>query len=220
MNHRIPCAAGLAAIVLAGAPAFAAENKDVRVVNTPAEAIPVSATGTVALAPGTQVGVAGPVALTPDTQVSLTPETQVGVANTAANPLHVVASAAQPDVFVRSEEIPLEADQTIGFGFITVPSDKRLVIEQVGGKMIEQVDKTVDYAIRVLSSGGGTEFHYPAEGRATAGFPIHRRYIFSEPLRAYHDGNHGLLRVGVIRSEGSLMAVAEVTVSGYLVDLP
>lgn len=199
MNHRMPCAAALAVIVLAGAPAFAVENKDVRVVNTPAEAIPVSATGTVALAP----------------------DTQVGVANTAGAPLHVVASAAVPDVFVRSVNIEFVEDAGVGDAFIAVPPDKRWVIEQVAGWQRDAAGMDVDFIFGVSSSGGAAEYRYAAEGRRTTGNPdLLHNYILSAPLRAYHDGANGPLRVSAHRSDDPPGAIVLVTVSGYLVDLP
>ena len=221
MNHRVACAAALAVIVLAGAPAFAVENKDVRVVNTPAEAIPVNATGTVALAQGTQVGVAGPVSLTPDTQVSLTPGTQVGVANTAANPLHVVAAAAVPDVFVRRVGIQILEDAGVGQALIEVPEGKRLVIEQVAAMMTAPLGMTVDFDIEVRSSAAPfAVFRYPTERRDTFGDELLANYIFNEPLRAYHDGDQAPLRVVEAHRGPLLFVQGTVTVSGYLIDLP
>ena len=211
MNHRIPCAAGLAVIVLAAAPAFAAENKDVRVVNTPAERIPVDATGTVALAPGTQVGVAGP--------VSLTPGSQVGVANTAESPLHVVAAAPAPEAFVR--EVTLEWDGSEGWGDIELSAGRRLVIEYVGGRVLSSGGMAVAFRILPLSIGGAAEFRYDAPARQFADNPeLSHFYQFTEAVRLYHDGSLGTLRVGALKSDSEAPALATVSVSGYLINTP
>lgn len=220
MNHRVACAAGLAVIVLAGAPAFAVENKDVRVVNTPAERIPVEATGTVALAPGAQVGVAGFVHLAPFTgPVSLPPGTEVNVANTAESPLHVVATAPAAVTLVR--QVTLEWDNALGWADIDVPAGKRLVIEYLGGRVLSSGGMTVDFRILPVVLGGGAEFLYAAPGRQLNTNPeLSHVYQFTEAVRLYHDGSMGTLRVGAIKSEGEEPALATVSLSGYLINTP
>ena len=207
MNQRISCAASLAVIVLAGAPAFAVENKDVRVVNTPAERIPVDATGTVGLAQGTQVGVAGP--------VSLAAGSQVGVANTADSPLHVMSTAPAPETFVR--QVNLEWTAGLGFGDIEVPAGRRLVIEYIGGRVFSSGETTVDFRITPNSIGGSAEFQYTAPARLIG---LSYKHTFTEAVRLYHDGSLGPLSVGAIVSDGEVPAVGYVSVSGYLINTP
>jgi hypothetical protein len=241
MNLRIPCAAGLAAIVLAVAPAFAADNKDVRVVNTPAERIPVEATGTVALAPGTQVEVVNPVILNPAFPVTLNPATaqvgvagfvhlapftgpvfvapgsEVNVANTAATPLHVVSAAPVPETFVSQANLEWIAP-ALGFGDFEVPAGRRLVIEYVGGSVVSDGETMVDFRIQPLTIGGGAEFLYPAQAREINAFTYAHR--FSEAVHLYHDGSRGPLRIGAITFDGEVPAVGFVSVSGYLINTP
>jgi len=207
MNHRVACAAALAAIVLAGAPAFAVENKDVRVVNTPAEAIPVSATGTVALAQGTQVAVAGP--------VSLAAGSQVEVANTAESPLHVVSTAPAPETFVR--QVNLEWTAGLGWGDIEVPAGRRLVIEYIGARVFSSAETTVDFRILPNSTGGSAEFQYTAQARQIG---LSYKHTLTEAVRLYHDGSLGPLTVGAIVADGEVPAVGYVSVSGYLINTP
>ena len=192
--------APLAAAALAWAPLPApAADKDVRVVNTPAEAVPVTGT------------------------VSLTPGTRVEVGNTAHAPLHVVAADGLRDVFLRSVSLDWidgrpESDTTID-----VPAGKRLVIEHVGGFIIGN-EMSVDVTIRVAANGGVTGFFFPAAGRR-AGTPgsglFTHAYRVSAPVRLYHDAGGLPLRVGGLRSaldEGPV--AASISISGYLVDLP
>ena len=184
------------------APALAATEpaaKDVRVVNTSAEPVPVVATGPVALAEGTRVD----------------------VSNTAATALHVVQ--ATREVFVRTAYLEWASEgASNAFTSIDVPAGKRLVIEFVSGRVGTGEGQTVDFILFPSANGGNGEFRFPTTARRAdhGGLLYDHYYRFSAAVTLYHDGGRAL-RVGASRSVlDSGPAQGSLSVSGYLVDLP
>jgi len=207
----------LAVSLIAAAPGFGAtvSEKDVRVVNTAAERIPVSATGTVGLEAGTQVGVSG--------EVSLAPGTRVDVSNTPDNPMHVVATPEAREPYQRTANLDWVEGAPNAFAGIEVPEGKRFVIEFIGANVESAEDQTIDFMIAVSANGGGGVFVFPGPmSRVAAGSAIFTRtYRFSEAVRLYHDAGGSTLRVGAMRPFSDREpARGSFSVSGYLVDLP
>ena len=215
-RHRFPAVAAVLVAALVSGPRLSAAadtSKDVKVVNTPAESIPVTATGTVGLAAGTQVGISGP--------VSLAPGANVEVSNTPDSPLHVVAPEPVRVPFQRSVDFHFLDGTPSSIMSITVPAGKRLVVELIGG-IVETAEGTqVDFAMSPVANGGGGTFYFPGvESRVTSGaFP--RAYHFSASVRAYHDGGSPMY-VAAFRPwlEPWGPATGRFVVSGYLVDRP
>ena len=155
LRQRLPLGLAFLAVALVSGPASdgADSLKDVRVVNTPAEPVPVSATGTVGLVPGSQVGISG--------AVSLALGTRVDVSNTPDTPLHVAAPAEHRDVFVRTVNLDWLEGASNAFAGIEVPAGKRLIIEYIGGRVSTGEGATMDFTISTSANGGGATFHYP-----------------------------------------------------------
>jgi hypothetical protein len=230
-----------AAIATPAGSAKAADTKDVRVVNTPGEGIPVTATGPVALVPGTQVGVAGAVSLAPGTQVGVTgtvalapgaavgvsgavtlaPGTQVEVANTPANPLHVVAAAEVRQVFAASVFLEWPEGATNRFATIAIPAGKRLVVESLSAVVSGNADQEIIFRARgTLANLHFIQVHFKGE-ESKFDFGTHARgYSFAERVQLYHDSSDFDFQVGGIRQNGLGTASGTISVSGYLVDLP
>ena len=182
---------------LAAAPAPAAESsKDVRVVNAPGESVPV--TGTVALAPGAQVG----------------------VANTAEAPLHV--APARPQVFMRSVHFSADSGELFTYLDMPVPAGKRLVVEAVSAAMESVEEQRPRFVVSAAVDGSAVGFTFAAEHSLETGASIYEHvYHVSRSLRLYHDGdepNH--LRLSVLRESSNGRSSGNFSVVGYLTDVP
>ena len=195
---RRPFVLAVVAAALASTPAWAAAAdpaKDVRVINGPEQSVPV--TGTVALAPGAQVD----------------------VANTSASPLHIAPSEGQRQVFMKRVHMRWFAD---GSDHVTedvdVPLGKRLVIEHVSANFSTLQANVFDIYVLVKVGGqsGSVWFRTSAAGHIVNFFNQ-----FSQPVRMYHDPVFGNdLRIGGWRMGEDAGGSGDVTIIGYLVDLP
>ena len=125
-----------AGVVLAwtavAAPPIAAAERDVRVINTAAEPVPVAVQGTATVTGGVQVtnDAANPVPTVAlgTTQVS----GNVNVQNSSVNPLHVVAPApAAEEFFARNGLLTLANGETVATAEFDVPPGKRLIVRTV-----------------------------------------------------------------------------------------
>jgi hypothetical protein len=209
MNVRCSVVRVLALSAALASPGLAAESaKDVRVVNAPQEPIPVTASGTVGLAPGTAVGLAA--------------GTQVQVANTAANPVHVMVPAEARQLYMQSADVRWgDGGSTHSFEEITVPAGKRFVIEYIGAQLFGpgwHDPEGVQFTIRTFANGttSTASFSYPAQ-LSRLDQPS---YSFAERVQLYQDGDSWNMRVGGIRQTSDGPLGGNFYVSGYLIDLP
>jgi hypothetical protein len=201
MNVRCSVARALVLSAALAAPGLGAEvGKDVRVVNTPQESIPVTASGTVALAAGTQVQ----------------------VANTAANPVHVTGPAEARQLYMQDADIRWgDGGSTHEFVEITVPAGKRFVIEYIGAQVVGPSwhdPEGVEFTIRTFANGttSSASFSFPAQLSRLS----QPSYSFAERVQLYQDGDSWNMRVGGIRQTTEGPMGGHFFVSGYLVDLP
>src|SRR6266498_1313751 len=199
--------------------------KPVKVVNTPAEPVPVTGTttitGDVTLAPGTSVATNN----TPTVNVGNIPTVQVG------NPVDA-------PVPVRDTENPARQPYQTSFNpriadFPTVPDGKLFVIEYVSGRILTETPLGTDPPCRLLVFGFGTRpdlsssilEHYftptltgsvPGVGSVTVS-----TYIISQQTRLYAGSRTGFARFA---SAGPVCGPntfeGRITLSGYLVDVP
>jgi hypothetical protein len=182
----------VAAVTGYGAPA----DKDVRVINTPAEAVPVAVQGT------------ANVNVTNTPTVTLAAGAKVSIASDAAQPFQVSANSTQVGNNVSTVTIA------------TVPAGKRLVIEWVS--MTGQVPPTQHAEIMEISTiagpfgGASHQFVIEEQPDAVIGDALFRS---NQSLRLYADPGtqvSALFR----RNSGAGLATWNATISGYLVDVP
>ena len=184
--------------------AAAAENKqDVRVVNTAAEPVPVAVQGTATVTGGVEV-----------TNTPL-----VTVDTTTPLAVRDVDRARQP--FQQTGFVTFNPDATNAFADIDVPHGKRLVVEYVDGKAELPAGQTAAFLVQTTITGGTFTSHWlRGEGPRAVDGPEPDEFIVSQTARLYSDAGF-LMRVGVSRgSPHTGTGSGQVTVSGYLVDLP
>ncbi len=196
-------AAGFAAIALmpAAAAPRASTDKDVRVINTPAEPVPVVG----------NVGVVG----TPT--VGLSPSANTVNIAMPTSPLPVQVTEVAPrqpvQVFKHVEPLPFDLEQPI----YTVPAGKRLVVEYVSTYMVIPVGSGA-FANITTEVGGTTARHYlPMTEQTTYDAGTTEVSVGQQLTRLYADPGTTVV-YEVHRNTGSLNTETEISFSGYLVD--
>ena len=151
---------------------------------------------------------------TPDVNVVNTPTVQ-----DADNP------ARHPFVFTPDQQSWVGTNSNIQFSF-TVPAGKRLVIEQIAVRAELAPNPSQKLSVSLLIFTGDA---YPADrsfylftgiDAGTSPLPTKERFIAASQMKCYAD-YHGV-NINVVRNNTSGGATdgAQVSVSGYLVDLP
>lgn len=178
---------------------------------TPVSAGPGVATLNVDVVNRPNVNVANTVGVTGTVAVS---SGNMTVGNSPAAPVpvrDVDNPTRQPFTFQQIIEIP--PDVIIGRVTFTVPENKRLVIEQVSVRDIEDRAVESEVEAEVHTSTGGQEFRYYFPATPSV------YWVASSQVRCYADAGTTVL-VGVVRDPGVLGAEVEFNVSGYLVNMP
>jgi hypothetical protein len=212
---------GILAVVLASIPsrpvAQAAGSAPVIVTNTPAQAVPVSQTGT------WNVGITG----TPT--VGLANGSTVGINNTATTPVLVrdVDNAARHAIqSTLSLIVPDVSDSASGTVF-AVPAGERLVIESVSIEADAPSGQKV--RARITASLSGNVFWFPPltlEGSFPVPIPFTTTTVVDDvwaahlPARIYASAGTPITFTFERQQTASGPAFATITISGYLVDLP
>jgi hypothetical protein len=183
---------------------------NVNVVNTPN--INVANVPTVNLANGTAVAVVG----TPTVQVS----------NTAANPIFVTSTAAQPRQPIRLQQrlrvnLPSPtADTYTDFVGFVVPAGKQLVVEYINAFIPSGSTDTLAGQFLLIPTTN------PSPGLVTLedeyAFPGQGGYLTGNQTLIFVDAGKGLRFVAELPSNVYSGGTVDllVTVSGYLVDVP
>ena len=215
---RIALAAVTSALALGllTAPVAAADKMDVRVINTPAEAVPV--TGSVAITNNPTVSVAG------------TPT--VHVINDGTSPV-VVRSASEPTLGPVERQLApfLNVGTHTDWDDYTVPPGKTLVVEHVSVWLISEGTPVTEQGVLVRVG-----YVIPEEVNSPDWLlrgPIYlplspagawgsngSHYIANQPIRAYVPPGHTLRAILSLRGTASSIITAHVTVIGHLVDAP
>ena len=180
------------ALLLAAPASHAASDKDVRVINTAAEAIPTVAQGTTTIA-GT---------------VNLAPGTTVNVAGAAQQPFAATVGSVQPNLTNVSTAT-----------LATVPAGKRLVIEFVtmtGQVPPGQFAEIMEITTNAGSGGISHPLVIHAQPPAVIGDSVFRS---NQDLRLYATGGSNVT-VLFRRTSSAGQATFFATISGYLVDAP
>jgi hypothetical protein len=188
--------------------------KPVKVINTPAEPVPVTGTttitGDISLAPGTSVAINN----TPNVNVVNTPTVQVG--NTPDAPV----SARDVDNPARQ---PFHKSINIGFpSAFVVPNGKRLVIEFFSARVSFPAEcRLSDLSITTTTEGeGALHFFLPTTIDPVL---LARAMVVSQETRIYADPGTEVKFGGDTACflGGTLdQFIATGTISGYLVDWP
>lgn len=195
-----------------------ASDKDVRVINTPAEPIPVVAQGT------TNVAVQN----VPTVNAQQSGAWNVGITGTPT--VQLDDSATNP-VFVRDVDRPTaqpfqyEVEVTVEEGFggqnavIPVPVGKLLVIENVSAFGTAPADQRISqFAILThVAPDNVYRFHYLQFTKQDNGYGTANEYtVSSQQLRLYADTPNAYARVSRVSSTGR--ATFRFVVSGYFVN--
>jgi hypothetical protein len=179
-------------------------DRDVRVVNTAAEAVPV----------------AGGVSITNSPAVTVQNTANVLVTNAEAAPVlarDVDRPSRQP--FSRRVSMIIPAGQTFGGSpdlEFTVPAGKVLVIESVSFKVETQADQSVIAAFAAYSGNVATDYFVPLAVTPLAGLHYHQA---AASFKVYADGGRPVW--GAVRLSHNVSGAAVwFSVAGHLVDAP
>ena len=197
-----------------------APDKDVKVINTPAEAVPVAVQGT------TNVSGSVNVANTPTVNAKQSGAWNVGIAGT---PTVEVGNEAGNPVLTRDVDRPtaqpfqFEAVVTIEDGFqggnagIPVPSGKLLVIENVSAFGLAPASQRIQsFSINThVAPDNVLRSHYLQFTKQDTGFSSYE-YTVSQMTRVYADTPSA--SAYVFRATSSGTATFRFVVSGYFVD--
>jgi hypothetical protein len=192
--------------------------QDVVVVNTAADAVPTAAQGTTTIAGDVNVANSPTVSLAPGGTVGISASANtVQISNGAASPIWVrdVDSARQPVQAGTLVTIP--SGQLLGTGTVTtVGVGKRLVIEYASASL--QLPTGQQFVSVVLQSPPGTYSHFltPTLLGAAGGNDV---LSVSQSLRLYASAGQDVL-VGASRNGTAGTAIVNVSISGYLIDVP
>jgi hypothetical protein len=192
--------------------------KPVKIVNTPAEAVPTVAQGI------TQVAGQVSIANTPDVHVTntpnvfvtnalkLDPSSSVTVGNTAANPVPVTVTAqpVRQPVHASSQLFNGDADTASGVIY-TVPAGKLLVIEFFSAELDPDSGIAYLFLATELSPGSSTLQHLLAPNHPDLFAVTHQVRIYA---------GAGTNVVAGFRMFDSEPTSAKVMISGYLEDMP
>jgi hypothetical protein len=201
--YRMPVSrlAVLAVVLLLANPltlqALPPTDKDVRVINTPAEAVPVVAQGTTTIA--------GNVSVTNTPTVNLAPGTSVAVTTAAPEPYQKYVGATNTGTNVHS------------FNLGTVPAGKRLVIEFVSAHGQVPPGTHVElFHLTTLAGGNGAthDLLVHAQPDAVIGDAIFRA---SQQVKIYADP--GTTVTALVRTNTNGQTTCAIAISGYFVDL-
>lgn len=187
-------------------------GKDVRVVNAPAEAVPVQ------LQPGATVGIAGTPAVSIAGPVALAGTTPVQVQNPAATPVYVqVVKAPARKPWQASVNLDLADGETSKFVALPdPPPGKRIVIES-GSAQLLVLKEQVPYIQLFVSMTGSdpSVAHYFSLANVGSYAPAQYVWEATHPLKL--TSAQGSVRV--LRAGGSNnVFFASLSLSGYLED--
>ena len=192
-------------------PPAGASNKDVRVINTPAEAVPVS------------------VVSLPAVQVSSLPAVLVG--NGPGNPVPVRVSDLPEVLIVRDADHParqpfgfhdilvLENDDLVDQATFIVPEGKRLVIETITGSLNVPFAQLPSVSLHTRLNGVQVDYRLPLTFFARYPLPVVDVYQFLHNLRIYADPGSEV-RLSASRNGAGSQMSGLVSFSGHYVDLP
>ena len=143
------------------------------------------------------------------------------------NPVPVVFQSGAEDRLQASIDVTINAGETSGCTPFMVPSDKRLIINQISGDVLLSAS-SYERAIVTLHTGPDTgnymtSTHYVQLTSVGANISDERRtetFIFNEQPNIFHDGNTGAMKVCISRGPRpgffSLSANGRITISGIL----
>lgn len=193
-------------------------DKDVRVVNTTSEPVPVAVQGTATVSGSVTVAGISSVNVTNSPSVTVTNTPSVSVANVAGNPVlvrNVDRGAGQPFSMPVVAVIPAGTTASSPIEF-TVPAGKCLVIETVSLRVEATPGQEVLGAIAFRSGGIYTDFFIPLSVTTLTGISFHQA---TQPIKVYADASTPVW--GYIRLNTNVSGtVVRFSVSGYLVDVP
>lgn len=160
---------------------------------------------------------------TPSVTISGRPAVRVG--NTTATPLfvqNVDDPVRQP--FARDCVINTFSSSGLGScAFGAVPAGKRWVIETMSGQVVVDTGKRpFSINLQLCSAGYATDNYFPAVFQGTSAFYTGDYFTVNQQVRLYADstgGCSGAPSFGIGISD-TTSGSAELTLSGYLVDLP
>lgn len=198
--YRMPVS--LAIVLLLSSPltvqALPPTDKDVRVINTTAEAVPTVAQGTTTIA--------GNVSVTNTPTVNLAPGTSVACTTAAPEPYQKYVGATNTGTNVHT------------FSLGTVPAGKRLVIEFVSAHGQVPPGTHVElFHLNTVAGSGGAATHdllVHAQPAAVIGDAIFRA---SQQVRIYADP--GTTVTALVRTNTNGQTSCAIAISGHLVDL-
>ena len=208
--------AALVALLLAVPLQAAQPPQEVKVINTPAEAVPVAVQGTpsVTVLGTTSVAVQG----TPSVTVQGTPSVTVGNTLSQPVPTRSVDNPARQPVQRTGLVIIGTADQIEEQTLYTVPAGKRLVIEEASVRA--QLFAGVSQAMVFLrSNGGGFGGHYVPLTSVGALDGFGTVLVGTELLRGYADAGTAVDVSVTINTASGSGGRFEITLTGHLVDL-
>lgn len=222
------CAVALSAgsflLAAAGSSHAAPPDKDVVVVNTPSNPVPVQMQG--------PTNVAGSVSVsnTPNVLAQQSGPWAQTIVNTESNPVPVraVGETGQKP-FQKFVQLDALCGQNTAHGHFSVPAGKRLVIERVAlAANLEKVfghDNGVESAELLTTSNAG-DGQYPLDFHARQSPNGDPRYVCNDSMLAFADAQTDVYLsfefdepVGLTENCGSLVPVAG-TISGHLIDMP
>lgn len=182
---------------------------NVNIANTPS--VSLSGTPTVNLATGTSVGISG----TPNVAISGTPS--VNIANNLISVRDVDNPSRHP---FQTQSGPLYFNDSPGVSFnVTVPANKRLVIEQVS-VIATLVFSASQKALVSVSTQDSFLYFAPQDiGNAFGSVGFHQFLVTSLQMHVYSSSG---VTIDVLRwdSSGGGFDSAQISLSGYLVDMP
>jgi len=192
-----------------------AVDKDVRVINTPDEPIPVVTQGTTNVAVQNVPPVKAQQNGTWKVDINGTPTVQLDDSST--NPVFVRdvdRPTAQP--YQKSVDIALASGEISKYGAIPVPNGKIFVIEQISGFGTGVPGEIVDFSILTNApADSGYQFHYLLTTKEE--IPGNVLYRLSQQVRLYsNDVPFPLMRVDRFPANSTISF--KFTVSGYLVN--
>lgn len=144
----------------------------------------------------------------------------VNVGNSLDGPLKVRDADNGQQPFQRSAPLSLSVGTSLSFlGAFAVPAGKRLVIESVSVRVdLDSADSPDSIGLQTTAAGFNN-LHYILVSKQGSSSNGRSTYVGTHSFRVYADPETviGLL---VARNNSGATAIATLTVSGYLVDVP
>jgi hypothetical protein len=137
------------------------------------------------------------------------------VVNTSANPVPVLH--APPEPFQKKADIPLSPGVSGGEVAIGVPPGKQLVLEHISILLLLPTGQTAWARVLVPIGGGDYLGHMIILTPTGCCSPAQKYFVGSQPMRLYTDQ---LLLFDVAKDSDAGSGIANVTVTGYLLDKP